>query len=80
MPASFEKTRLPPASFFVQREREIDIYIYIYIGGMFRQKEACDHEEQEAKRARHQNNIGALIIRIGFWGLLYSKYNKEPLK
>ena len=25
-------------------------------------------------------NIGALIIRIGFWGPLYYTYNKEPLK
>ena len=24
--------------------------------------------------------IGALIIRIGFWGPLYYKYNKEPPK
>ena len=23
-------------------------------------------------------SIGALIIRIGFWGPLYCKYNKEP--
>ena len=23
-------------------------------------------------------NIGALAIRIGFWGLLYYNYNKEP--
>ena len=23
-------------------------------------------------------NIGALIIRIGFWGLLYYNHNKEP--
>ena len=23
-------------------------------------------------------NIGALIIRIGFWCILYHKYNKEP--
>ena len=22
--------------------------------------------------------IGALVIRIGFWGILYSNYNKEP--
>ena len=22
----------------------------------------------------------ALIVRIGFWGILYSTYNKEPLK
>ena len=25
-------------------------------------------------------NIGALIIRIGFWGPLYYNYNKEPPK
>ena len=25
-------------------------------------------------------NIGALMIRIGFWGLLYYTYNKEPPK
>ena len=25
-------------------------------------------------------NLGALIIRIGFWGLFYYKYNKEPPK
>ena len=25
-------------------------------------------------------NIGALIIRIGFWGILYYTYNKEPPK
>ena len=25
-------------------------------------------------------NIGALIIRISFWGPLYYKYNKEPTK
>ena len=25
-------------------------------------------------------NIGALIIRIGFWGPLYYKYNKDPPK
>ena len=24
--------------------------------------------------------IGALIIRMGFWGILYCNYNKEPLK
>ena len=24
-------------------------------------------------------NIGALEIRIGFWGPLYDNYNKEPL-
>ena len=23
-------------------------------------------------------DIGALIIRVGFWGLLYYNYNKEP--
>ena len=22
--------------------------------------------------------IGALIIRMGFWGILYYNYNKEP--
>ena len=28
----------------------------------------------------HSNtgNVGALIIRIGFWGILYYRYNKEP--
>ena len=25
-------------------------------------------------------NIGVLIIRIGFWGILYYSYNKEPPK
>ena len=25
-------------------------------------------------------SIGALIIRIGFWGILYYNYNKEPPK
>ena len=25
-------------------------------------------------------NVGALIIRTGFWGLLYYIYNKEPPK
>ena len=25
-------------------------------------------------------NIGALIIRLGFWGPLYHNYNKEPPK
>ena len=25
-------------------------------------------------------NIGALIIRIGFWCILYHKYNKAPPK
>ena len=24
------------------------------------------------------NNIGALIIRMGFWGPLYYNYNREP--
>ena len=24
--------------------------------------------------------IGALVIRIGFWGMLYYHYNKETLK
>ena len=28
----------------------------------------------------HSNNIGALIIRIGFWDILYSNYNKETPK
>ena len=27
-----------------------------------------------------EGNMGALIIRIGFWGPLYYTYNKEPLK
>ena len=26
------------------------------------------------------DTIGALIIRTGFWGALYFKYNKEPPK
>ena len=26
-----------------------------------------------------ESNIGALIIRIGCWGPLYYRYNKEPL-
>ena len=26
------------------------------------------------------NDIGALIIRLGFWGILYYNYNKEPRK
>ena len=26
------------------------------------------------------DNIGALIIRIGFWSPLYDTYNKEPLE
>ena len=25
-------------------------------------------------------NLGALIFRIGFWGLLYYSYNREPHK
>ena len=25
-------------------------------------------------------NVGGLIIRIGFWGTIYYKYNKEPPK
>ena len=25
-----------------------------------------------------QLNIGALVIRIGLWGVLYEKYSKEP--
>ena len=25
-------------------------------------------------------NVGALIIRIGFWGSLYYNHNKEPPK
>ena len=27
-----------------------------------------------------RHNTGALIIRIGFWGLSYYNYNKEPQK
>ena len=23
-------------------------------------------------------NLGALILRIGFWGILYNKNNKQP--
>ena len=26
------------------------------------------------------DNVGALIIRIGSWGILYYNYNKEPPK
>ena len=26
------------------------------------------------------SNVGALIIRIGYWGILYYNYHKEPLK
>ena len=29
---------------------------------------------------QHDHDIGALIIRIGFWGILYYSYNKEPPK
>ena len=25
-------------------------------------------------------NIGALVIRIGFWGILYCNYDKKPPK
>ena len=31
-------------------------------------------------QGRHRGNIGALIIRIEFWGPLYYNYNKEPPK
>ena len=31
-------------------------------------------------RLRITTNIGALIIRIGFWGPLYYSYNKKPPK
>ena len=31
-------------------------------------------------RARVWGNIGAFIIRIGFWGAVYYKYHKEPPK
>ena len=31
-------------------------------------------------RPRWNPNIGALIIRTGFWGPLYYNYNKEPPK
>ena len=28
----------------------------------------------------YRDNFGASIIRIGFWGPVYKKYNKEPPK
>ena len=44
------------------------------------------HETQIATKPSTQlasydktDKIGALIIRIGFWGPLYSNYNKEPV-
>ena len=30
------------------------------------------------RERRTGHNIGALIIRIGFWGILYYNYHKEP--
>ena len=45
-------------------------------------------EEESSERRRHETklqdprrragNIGALKIRIGFWGILYHSHNKEP--
>ena len=36
--------------------------------------------EPIAKRVRFCNIIDALIIRKGFWGLLYYNHNREPPK
>ena len=33
-----------------------------------------------SSRAAPAANIGALIIKIGFRGILYNTYNKEPSK
>ena len=32
------------------------------------------------KDCHNTTHVGVLIIRIGFWGVLYHKYNKEPQK
>ena len=34
--------------------------------------------ELQVEDLPHSGNIGALIIRLGFWGPLYYNYNKEP--
>ena len=41
-----------------------------------------EHEagNKDGNEETYMRNIGALIIRIGFWGPLYYKYNKEPQK
>ena len=36
--------------------------------------------EQAASKPRHKPNIGALVIRTGFWAPLYYNYNKKPPK
>ena len=43
----------------------------------------CENSSNEATTGQSMattHNIGALIIRIGFWGPLYDEYYKEPTK
>ena len=42
--------------------------------------EVLRHETQSIILKFRLSNIGALIIRIGFWGPVYYTYNKEPPK
>ena len=36
--------------------------------------------EEDKNRQRNKDNIGALMVRIGFWGMLYYNDNTEPPK
>ena len=38
------------------------------------------HRRGPALKLTRNINVGALIIRIGLWGILYYNYNKEPPK
>ena len=41
-------------------------------------QESTTYQSSSAARKNTEANVGALIIRIGFWGPLYYNYNKEP--
>ena len=40
--------------------------------------EQSRERERERERERKSSSIGALIIRIGFWGPLHYFYNRNP--
>ena len=37
-----------------------------------------DNPKNKGPKSRQQDNVGALIIRIGFSGILYHNSSKEP--
>ena len=66
--AKFAWTCLEPSS--APQPRTAQFYLYL----------KPPYQRTLAETAQTDNNVGAFVIRIGFWGPLYYTYNKKPPK